>query len=166
MEALELLLGAGLDRVQAADFLAGAESSGQRPTSQDWSRDQRSSTRLAEEQGSHQLARGSQLERTVLEIRAKFGERLVSLTAGVEGSNFLSSTSQSWSPAVTGVRGRVVQDCHGLSLTSKMSWDNPGQPRMSQLWRQGKVPESQVQDLLGHPGTTQDVPAVEAGQGP
>ena len=38
---------------------------------------------------------------------------------------------------------RVVQDCHGLSLTSKMSWDNPGQP-----------------------GTTQDIPAVEAGQGP
>ena len=38
-EALELLLGAGLDRVQAANLLAGAESSGQRPTSQDHGRD-------------------------------------------------------------------------------------------------------------------------------
>ena len=78
------------------------------------------------------------------------------------------------------------------SPRSKMSWDIPGQPRMSQLWRQGKVPESQlqnilghlgqprvfqlgrqgkvpepqVQDVLGYPRTTQDVPAGEAGQGP
>ena len=33
------------------------------------------------------------------------------------------------------------------SPRSKMFWDTPGQPRMSQLWRQGKVPESQVQDV-------------------
>ena len=90
------------------------------------------------------------------------------------------------------VKCRVVQDCHGLSLTSKMSWDIPGQPRMSQLWRQGKVPESQVQDVrdipgqprmsqlwrqgkvpesqvqdvLGHPGTSRDVPELEAVLGP
>ena len=38
-EALELLLGAGLDRVQATNLLAG--SSGQRPTSQDGGADQR-----------------------------------------------------------------------------------------------------------------------------
>ena len=89
-EALELLLGAGLDIVQAADFLAGAESSGQRPTSQDRGRDQRSSTRSAEEQGSHQSVQGSQLEHTVLE---KFRERLDSLTARVEGSDSSISTS-------------------------------------------------------------------------
>ena len=45
------------------------------------------------------MARGSQLERTVLEIRAKFGERLVSLTERVEGSNSLSSASQTSEPS-------------------------------------------------------------------
>ena len=89
-EALELLLGAGLDRVQATNLLAG--SSGQRPTSQDRGADQRSSTRSAEEQGSHQSAQGSQFERTVPETLAKFGERLDSLTARVEGSDPSSST--------------------------------------------------------------------------
>ena len=89
-EALELLLGAGLDRVQATNLLAG--SSGQRPTSQDRGAGQRSSTRSAEEQGSHQSAQGSQFERTVLETLAKFGERLNSLTAKVEGSDSSSST--------------------------------------------------------------------------
>ena len=43
-EALELLLGAGPDRVQAANLLAGAESLGQRPTSPNHGKDQRSST--------------------------------------------------------------------------------------------------------------------------
>ena len=89
-EALELLLGAGLVRVQAANLLAG--SSGQRPTSQDCGVDQRSSTRSAEEQGSHQSAQGSQFERTVLETLAKFRERLDSLTARVEGNDPSSST--------------------------------------------------------------------------
>ena len=84
-EALELLLGAGLDRVQATNLLAG--SSGQRSTSQDFGADQRS-TLSAEEQGSHQSAQGS----TVLETLAKFGERLDSLTARVEGSDPSSST--------------------------------------------------------------------------
>ena len=32
-----------------------------------------------------------------------------------------------------------------------MSWDIPGHPGMSQTWRQCKVPESQVQDVLAHP---------------
>ena len=64
-EALELLLGAGLDRVQAANLLTG-DSSGQRPSSQDNGGDKRSSTRSAVEQGSHQLTQSSQFERTVL----------------------------------------------------------------------------------------------------
>ena len=85
-EALELLLGARLDRVQATNLLAG--SSGHRPTSQDCGADQRSSTRSAEEQGSHQSAQGSQFERTLMETLAKFGERLDSRTARVEGSKF------------------------------------------------------------------------------
>ena len=75
-EALELFLGAGLDRVQAANLLAGAESSGQSLTSQDRGRDQRSSTQSAEEHSSHQSAQGSQFECTVMETLAKFGERL------------------------------------------------------------------------------------------
>ena len=91
-EAVELLLGAGLDRVQASNLLAGVESSGQRPTFQDCGADQRSSTQSAEEQGSHQSAQGSQVECTVLETLAKFGERLDSLTARVEGSDSLSLT--------------------------------------------------------------------------
>ena len=91
MEALELLLGAGLDRVQAANLLTG-DSSGQRPSSQDRSGDQRSSARSAGKQGSHQPAQSSQFERTVLETLAKFGERLDSLTARVEGSDSSSST--------------------------------------------------------------------------
>ena len=44
-EALELLLGAGLDRVQATNLLAG--SSGQRPTSQDRDADLVSRARLS-----------------------------------------------------------------------------------------------------------------------
>ena len=90
MEALELLLGAGLDRVQAANLLSG-DSLGQRPSSQDCGGDQRSSMQLAVEQGNHQPAQGSQFERTVLETLAKFGERLDSLTR-VEGSDSSSST--------------------------------------------------------------------------
>ena len=82
-EVLELLLGAGLDRVKATNLLA--ESLGQRPTSQDRGADQRSSTRSAEEQGS-------QFKRTVLETLAKLGERLDSLTVRVEGSDPSSST--------------------------------------------------------------------------
>ena len=39
------------------------------------------------------------------------------------------------------------------------SWDILGQPRISQRC---KVPESQVQDVLGCPGTAKDVSAVEA----
>ena len=85
-EALELLLEAGLDRAQVTNLLAG--SSGQRPTSQDRGADQRSFTRSAEEQGSHQSAQGSQFERTLMETLAKFGERLDSRTARVEGSKF------------------------------------------------------------------------------
>lgn len=92
VEALELLLGAGLDRVQAANLLSGADSSGQGPSSQDRGGDQRSSTRSAVEQGSHQPAQSSQFERTVLETLAKFGKRLDSLTARVEGSDSSSST--------------------------------------------------------------------------
>ena len=83
-EALELLLGAGLDRVQAANLLAGMESSGQRPTVEDRGRDQRSSTRSAD--GNHQSAQTSQFEQTVLETLAKFGERLDSLTARVRAA--------------------------------------------------------------------------------
>ena len=37
---------------------------------------------------------------------------------------------------------------------------------MSQLCRQCKVPESQVQNVLGYPGTSRDVPAMEAVLGP
>ena len=84
VEALELLLGAGLDRVRAANLLT-RDSSGQRLSSQDSGGDQKSSTRSAVEQGSHQPAQSSQFERTVLETLAKFGERLDSLTAKVEG---------------------------------------------------------------------------------
>ena len=91
-ETLELLLGAGLDRVQASNLLAGVESSGQRHTSQDCGADQRSSTQSAEEQGSHQSAQCSQFKCTVLETLAKFGERLDSLTARVEGSDSSSLT--------------------------------------------------------------------------
>ena len=43
--------------------------------------------RSAVESGSHQPAQSSQFERTVLETLAKFGERLDSLTARVEGSD-------------------------------------------------------------------------------
>ena len=43
--------------------------------------------RSAEEQGSHQLAQGSQFKRTVMETLAKFREILDSLTARVEGSD-------------------------------------------------------------------------------
>ena len=93
VEALELLLGAGLDRVQGANLLSGADSLGQRPSFQDCGRDQRSSTRLAVEQGSHQPAQSSQFERTMLETLAKFRERLDSLTARVEGSDSSSSKS-------------------------------------------------------------------------
>ena len=90
MEALELLLGAGLERVQAANLLSG-DSSGQKPSSQDRGGNQTSSMRSAVEQGSHQPAQSSQFERTVLETLAKFGERLDSLTVRVEGSDSLSS---------------------------------------------------------------------------
>ena len=86
-----MLLGAGLDRVQAANLLSGANSSDQRPSSQDCGGNQRSSTHLAEEQDSHQPAQGSQFECTVLEMLAKFRERLDFLTARVEGSDSLSS---------------------------------------------------------------------------
>ena len=92
VEALELLLGAGLDRVQAANLLSGTDSSGQGPSSQDRGGDQRSSTRSAVEQGSHQPAQSSHFERTVLETLAKFGKRLDSLIASVEGSDSSSST--------------------------------------------------------------------------
>ena len=91
MEALELLLGAALGRVQAANLLSG-DSLGQRPSSQDCGGDQRSSTQLAVEQGNHQPAQGSQFERTVLETLAKFGERMDFLTTRVEGSDSSSST--------------------------------------------------------------------------
>ena len=40
VEALTLLLGAGLDRVQVANLLFGADSSGQRPSSRDRGGDQ------------------------------------------------------------------------------------------------------------------------------
>ena len=90
-EALELLLGAGLDRVRATNLLTG-DSSGKRPSSQDSGGDQRSSTRSAVEQGSHRPAQSSQFERTVLETLANFGQRLDSLTARVEGSDSSSST--------------------------------------------------------------------------
>ena len=89
-EALDMLLGAGLNRVQATNLLVG--SLGQRPTSQDRGPDQRSSTWPVEEQGSYQLAQSSQFECTVLETLAKFGERLDSLTARVKGSDSSSST--------------------------------------------------------------------------
>ena len=62
VEALEL---------QAANLLTG-ESSGQRPSSQDSSGDQSSSTSLTVEQGSHQPAQSSQFEWTVLQTLAKF----------------------------------------------------------------------------------------------
>ena len=96
-EALELLLGAGLDRVQAANLLAGTESSGQRPTVEDHGRDQRSSTRSAD--SNHQSAQSSQFEQTVLETLAKFGGRLDSLTARVEGSDSSSLTPSGASQA-------------------------------------------------------------------
>ena len=44
------------------------------------------------------------------------------------------------------------------SPRSKMSWDIRGHPGMSQTWRQCQVPESQVQDILGYPGTSRDIP--------
>ena len=69
MEALELLLGAGLDRFQAAKLLTG-DSLGQRPSSQDCGGDQTSSVRSAGEQGSHQPAQSSQFER---KVRGKTG---------------------------------------------------------------------------------------------
>ena len=52
------------------------------------------------------------------------------------------------------------------SPRSKMSWDIRGHPGMSQTWRQCQVPESQVQDVLGYPGTSRDVPDLEAVSGP
>ena len=89
VEALELLLGAGLDRVQAANLLSGTDSSDQGPSSQDRDGDQRSSTRSAVEQGK---AQSSQFERTVLETLAKFGKRLDSLTAWIIGASAASPT--------------------------------------------------------------------------
>ena len=47
-----------------------------------------------------------------------------------------------------------------------MSRDIRGHPRMSQTWRQCQVPESQVQDVLGYPGTSRVIPDVEAALGP
>ena len=44
------------------------------------------------EQGNHQPAQSSQFEHTVLEMLAKFRERLDSLTARVEGSDSSSLT--------------------------------------------------------------------------
>ena len=52
------------------------------------------------------------------------------------------------------------------SPRSKMSWDIRGHPGMSQTWRQCHVPKSQVQDVLGYPGTFQDIPDLEAVLGP
>ena len=45
------------------------------------------------------MARGSQLEHTVLEMLAKFRERLYSLTARAEGSDSSSLTSQTSEPS-------------------------------------------------------------------
>ena len=44
------------------------------------------------------------------------------------------------------------------SPRSKVSWDILRHPRISQLWRQCKVPKSQVQDVLGYPDISHDIP--------
>ena len=77
------------------------------------------------------------------------------------------------SPRVPGPRcPGIYQDIPGCprpggsvksqSPRSKMSWDIRGHPGMFQTWRQCQVPESQVQDVQGYPGTSWDVPDLEA----
>ena len=67
---LEMLIGAGLDRVRATNLLTGVEPSGQRPMVQECCMDQGSSLRVTEDQDIHQSVQsGSQFKHTVLQTQ-------------------------------------------------------------------------------------------------
>ena len=85
-EVLDLLLGAGLDRVEAANLLSGAAVPGHRPSTHGGHEDQRSSSPLVGGQSVPQTATKT-FETTVMETLARFGEKLEYLTARVEGSD-------------------------------------------------------------------------------
>ena len=77
-EMLKMLIGAGLDRVQATNLLTGAEPMGQRPMIQDHRMNQGSSARVTEDQGIHQSVQsGSQFKHTVLQTLKKFRREIV-----------------------------------------------------------------------------------------
>ena len=61
MEVLEMLIGTGLDKVWMINLLTGPELSGQRPMIQEHRMDQRSSSRVTEDQGVHQSAQSGSL---------------------------------------------------------------------------------------------------------
>ena len=104
-EVLDLLLGAGLDRVEAANLLAGATVPGQRPSMHGGLEDQRSSSPLVGEQSVPQTATKT-FETTVMETLARFGEKLEYLTARVEGSD----TSTAIAPSETPQRAASSRD--------------------------------------------------------
>ena len=96
-EVLDLLLGAGLDRVEAANLLLRATMPGQRPSMHILHEDQRSSSPLMGGQSVPQTATKT-FETTVMETLSRFGKKLEYLTARVEGSDTSTSTALSKTP--------------------------------------------------------------------
>ena len=75
IEAMEMLIGTGFDRVQVTNLLTGAEPLGQRPMIQDHRMDQRSCLRVTEDQGIPQLAQSGSSS-TVLETLVSSGRKV------------------------------------------------------------------------------------------
>lgn len=80
MEVLDLLVGAGLNRVQAANLLSGVTVPGQRHSMHGLHKDQRSSSPLVGGQSIPQTA-AKPFKTMVMETLARFGEKLKYLTA-------------------------------------------------------------------------------------
>ena len=102
-------MGAGLDRVGAASLLSGATLLGQRPSMQESSEDQRSSSQSSAEQSDSHMNSREQFETMVLKTLATFGEKLEFLTAKVNRGDALSGES-SKTPQTTGSRGARETD--------------------------------------------------------
>ena len=80
MEVLDLLVGAGLNRVQAAKLLSGVTVPGQRPSMHGLHKDLRSSSPLVGGQNIPQTA-AMPFKTMVMETLTRFGEKLKYLTA-------------------------------------------------------------------------------------
>lgn len=97
MEALDLLVGAGLNRVQTANLLSGVTVPGQRRSMHGLHKDQRSSSPLVGGQSIPQTA-AKPFKTMVMETLARFGEKLKYLTVRVEGSDTSTTIAPSKTP--------------------------------------------------------------------